>query len=213
MATCNPLNWRLPCVFIPLWSPLSPPDSVPFDLLGTYPLRLLNGLVLLVHPPNLSLPSNPSFIPGIHTRPAMRSRHGRNPAQPHTLSPHTLSPLTTTSTTAFPRASSPSGLSHLLSKPAKWFSRNASPRAPSAVPSEPRSSTSSFVRKPKISHPTDPRPILPSLQSEPYIQSSTHVASRSVPLYHYGNAVMITTPLFSLLGPYLTSPLRVHKVK
>ena len=85
------------------------------------------------------------------------------------------------STTAFPRASSPSGFSQLLSKPAKWFTRNqAGPRSLSLIPSEPRSSTSSFVRKPKISHPTDLRPILPSLQSEPYIQSPTSGASRSV---------------------------------
>lgn len=140
----------------------------------------------------------------------MRSR--RNPAQPHALSPHDLSPMTTTSTTAFPRASSPSGLSQLLSKPAKWFSRNAGPRATSATPSEPRSSTSSFVRKPKISHPTDLRPILPSLQSEPYIQSPTQAASRSVPLYLDRNSSHdnSTAPL---LGPYLTSPLGAHKLE
>src|SRR5258707_15244091 len=111
----------------------------------------------------------------------MRSR--RNPAQTHTLSPHDPSPISTTSTTPFPRASSPSGFSQLLSKPAKWFSRNnGGPRTPSVSPSEPRSSTGSFVRKPKISHPTDLLPILPSLQSEPYIQSPTPPASRPVPI-------------------------------
>lgn len=138
----------------------------------------------------------------------MRSR--RNPAQPHTLSPHDPSLMTTTSTTAFPRASSPSGFSQLLSKPAKWFSRNAGPRAPTTAPSEPRSSTSSFVRKPKISHPTDLRPIIPSLQSEPYIQSPTQAASRSVPLYldrrSHNNCTV------SPLGPYLISPLHARKV-
>ncbi|VDC02682.1 unnamed protein product [Peniophora sp. CBMAI 1063] len=76
----------------------------------------------------------------------------------------------------FPRATSPSGFGGLLSKPAKWFSRsnnnNATPRprAPSNT-SEPRSSTSSYVRKPKISQPTDPRPILASALSEPYIHA------------------------------------------
>ncbi|KAH8994411.1 hypothetical protein EDB92DRAFT_274843 [Lactarius akahatsu] len=107
----------------------------------------------------------------------MRSR--RNPSQPHSLSPYDPSSTGVTSTTVFPRSASPSGFSQLLSKPAKWFTRNqATSRPPTSAPSEPRSSTSSFVRKPKISHPTDLRPILPSLQSEPYIQSSTH--SRSV---------------------------------
>ncbi|KAI9507994.1 hypothetical protein F5148DRAFT_1200141 [Russula earlei] len=109
----------------------------------------------------------------------MRPR--RNPSNPHSLSPHDPSPISSTSTTTFPRASSPSGFSQLLSKSAKWFSRNqAGPRASSTAPSEPRSSVSSFIRKPKISHPTDPRPILPSMQSEPYIQSPAQGASRSV---------------------------------
>jgi hypothetical protein len=108
----------------------------------------------------------------------MRSR--RNPSQPHSLSPYDPS-TGATSTTVFPRAVSPSGFSQLLSKPAKWFTRNqTTSRPPPTAPSEPRSSTSSFVRKPKISHPTDLRPILPSMQSEPYIQSPTHSASRLV---------------------------------
>jgi len=120
----------------------------------------------------------------------MRSR--RNPSQPHSLSPHDPSFNGATSTTAFPRASSPSGFSQLLSKPAKWFTRNqASQRVPSTTSSEPRSSISSFVRKPKISHPTDLRPILPSIQSEPYIQSPTQSASRSVSICIHGNAVAI----------------------
>ncbi|KAI0263829.1 hypothetical protein BC834DRAFT_971183 [Gloeopeniophorella convolvens] len=109
----------------------------------------------------------------------MRPR--RNPPPPQSLGPYDPSSAGATSTTAFPRATSPSGFSQLLSKPAKWFTRNQSgPRPPSATPSEPRSSSSSFVRKPKISHPTDLRPIFPSIQSEPYIQSPTHSASRSV---------------------------------
>jgi hypothetical protein len=107
----------------------------------------------------------------------MRSR--RNPSQPHSLSPYDPS-TGATSTTVFPRSASPSGFSQLLSKPAKWFTRNQTASRPlPTAPSEPRSSTSSFARKPKISHPTDLRPILPS-QSEPYIQSPTHGASRLV---------------------------------
>jgi hypothetical protein len=109
----------------------------------------------------------------------MRSR--RNPSQPHSLSPYDPSSTGASSTTVFPRSVSPSGFSQLLSKPAKWFTRNqTASRTPSTATSEPRSSTSSFVRKPKISHPTDPRPILPSMHSEPYIQSPTHSASRLV---------------------------------
>lgn len=141
----------------------------------------------------------------------MRSR--RNPSQPHSLSPYDPSPIGATSTTTFPRASSPSGFSQLLSKPAKWFTRNQSgQRAPSFTsPSEPRSSTSSFVRKPKISHPTDLRPILPSLQSEPYIQSPTQSASRSVSFMclqkcSHDNATVSLFP-----GPYLTFPLHARR--
>lgn len=130
----------------------------------------------------LLLAHSSPYIPK-QVRPTMRSR--RNPSQFHSLSPHDPSSTGATSTTAFPRASSPSGFSQLLSKPAKWFTRNQTgQRAPSSGSSEPRSSTSSFVRKPKISHPTDLRPILPSLQSEPYIQSPTQGASRSVFITH-----------------------------
>ncbi|KAI0319572.1 hypothetical protein OF83DRAFT_1170122 [Amylostereum chailletii] len=111
----------------------------------------------------------------------MRPR--RNQTTPQALSPYDPSPTVPAgpSSTAFPRATSPSGISQLLAKPAKWFSRNQGtrPRAPSGS-SEPRSSTSSYVRKPKISQPTDPRPILPSVLSEPYLQASPKGPSRSV---------------------------------
>ncbi|KAF9784053.1 hypothetical protein BJ322DRAFT_1109900 [Thelephora terrestris] len=77
----------------------------------------------------------------------------------------------------FPRSASPSGLSGfgLLSKPSKWFKSPGSGRNISGT-AEPRSSTGSVTRKPKISHPTDPRPILPTMGSDNYIGS----ASRSV---------------------------------
>ena len=141
----------------------------------------------------------------------MRSR--RNPSQPHSLSPHDPSPIGATSTTTFPRASSPSGFSQLLSKPAKWFTRNQTgQRAPSFTASpEPRSSTSSFVRKPKISHPTDLRPILPSLQSEPYIHSPTQSASRSVSIMRLQKCSRDNTDVSLLTGPYLTCPLHAHR--
>ena len=137
----------------------------------------------------------------------MRSR--RSPSQPLTLGPYDPSPTSATSTTAFPRASSPSGFSQLLSKPAKWFTRNQTgSRAPSSTaPSEPRSSTSSFVRKPKISHPTDLRPILPSLQSEPYIQSPSQSASRSVSILSLQKSGYNNPPVSLLYtGLYSTSP-------
>lgn len=63
------------------------------------------------------------------------------------------------------RSASPSnGFTQLFTKPTKWFNRSNSGgvgRA-SVSSSEPRSSTSS-TRKHKISHPTDPRPIVDSL--------------------------------------------------
>ena len=61
---------------------------------------------------------------------------------------------------AQPRATSPSsGFTQFLTKPSKWFSRSVSAsKAPPTI-SEPRLSVSS-TRKHKISHPTDPRPIL-----------------------------------------------------
>ncbi|KAF8805136.1 hypothetical protein BYT27DRAFT_7105396 [Phlegmacium glaucopus] len=59
-----------------------------------------------------------------------------------------------------PRSASPSSaFTHFLTKPSRWFSRSVSAsKAPSINP-EPRPSLSSG-RKHKISHPTDPRPIL-----------------------------------------------------
>lgn len=70
----------------------------------------------------------------------------------------------------FPRATSPSGITGLLSKPSKWFRSASGKNIPASV--EPRSSTSSVTRKHKISHPTDPRPILSTLRSDPYIGSA-----------------------------------------
>ncbi|OCH89400.1 hypothetical protein OBBRIDRAFT_705921, partial [Obba rivulosa] len=64
-----------------------------------------------------------------------------------------------------PRSASPSSaITGFLSRPTKWFSRSSSSGTgrSSVSSNEPRTSTSS-VRKPKISHPTDPRPILDNL--------------------------------------------------
>ncbi|KAJ3539493.1 hypothetical protein NM688_g6351 [Phlebia brevispora] len=74
-------------------------------------------------------------------------------------------------TFAFPRSASPSnGFTSFLAKPTKWFNRSNSSgsltNGRSSISSiEPRPSTSSG-RKPKISHPTDPRPILDQLRPE-----------------------------------------------
>ncbi|EPT02485.1 hypothetical protein FOMPIDRAFT_1118333 [Fomitopsis schrenkii] len=69
-----------------------------------------------------------------------------------------------------PRSVSPSsGLTQFLSRPTKWFNRSTSEKAgrTSTNFNEPRSSTSSSGRKHKISHPTDPRPIVESLALSP----------------------------------------------
>ncbi|TFY52268.1 hypothetical protein EVG20_g10624, partial [Dentipellis fragilis] len=72
-------------------------------------------------------------------------RQGSN-YPPQGLSPYD-NPAGSVSSTAFPRSTSPSGLTSLLSRPAKWFSRTPSgSRTPSSGgPSEPRSSTSSSI--------------------------------------------------------------------
>ncbi|KAH9922575.1 hypothetical protein B0H21DRAFT_826955 [Amylocystis lapponica] len=78
------------------------------------------------------------------------------------------------------RSVSPSaGFTQFLSKPTRWFNRSNSGSGggrSSISSNEPRSSTSSTGRKPKISHPTDPRPILDNLLAE----KSGVAASRSV---------------------------------
>ncbi|KAG2153395.1 hypothetical protein DEU56DRAFT_727081 [Suillus clintonianus] len=74
------------------------------------------------------------------------------------------------------RSNSPSGFAHLLSKSSRWFRKPSDPRLASGA-SEPRSSTSSVaVRKPKISRPTDPRPIFQGFQPESRVSD----ASKSV---------------------------------
>ncbi|PIL33765.1 hypothetical protein GSI_04390 [Ganoderma sinense ZZ0214-1] len=67
-----------------------------------------------------------------------------------------------------PRSVSPSsGFTKLFTQPTKWFNRSTSGSGGrSSVSSEPRSSTSSS-RKHKISHPTDPRPIVDNLALSP----------------------------------------------
>ncbi|KAJ7747010.1 rho GTPase activating protein 22 [Mycena metata] len=66
--------------------------------------------------------------------------------------------------TQAPPTPSRAPLAQLLTRPSKWFSRSVSaPRVSSTGDESPRPSTSSLappVRKPKISRPTDPRPIL-----------------------------------------------------
>ena len=80
----------------------------------------------------------------------MGPRRGNTHPLPDSLAPATQ-----------PRSASPSsGFTQFLSKPSKWFSRSVSAsKSPSTSNPEPRPSVSS-ARKHKISHPTDPRPIL-----------------------------------------------------
>ncbi|KAI9061367.1 hypothetical protein FKP32DRAFT_1594529 [Trametes sanguinea] len=103
----------------------------------------------------------------------------RGGQQQNTLSP----PEATTPSPSSPashRSASPSnGFTNLFSKPTKWFNRSNSGGVGRASISstEPRSSTSS-TRKHKISHPTDPRPIMDNLL--PPDRGGLAGASRSV---------------------------------
>ncbi|KAG1897634.1 uncharacterized protein F5891DRAFT_1242167 [Suillus fuscotomentosus] len=75
----------------------------------------------------------------------------------------------------FPQAhfNSPSGFAHLLSKPSRWFRKPSDPRLASSA-GEPRCSTSSVaIRKPKISRPTDPRPIFQDFQPESHVTDAS----------------------------------------
>ncbi|KAG0703340.1 hypothetical protein DFH29DRAFT_1079014 [Suillus ampliporus] len=111
--------------------------------------------------------------------PPRRGAPSLNSLSPQDASVHPTS--TSTSPAAymqFPqaRSNSPSGFAHLLSKPSKWFRKPSDPRVASGT-SEPRTSTGSVaVRKPKISRPTDPRPIFQSFQPETRVNE----ASKSV---------------------------------
>ncbi|KAF7977931.1 hypothetical protein HWV62_1997 [Athelia sp. TMB] len=76
-----------------------------------------------------------------------------------------------------PRSVSPSGgFANFFSKPGKWFNRKPSTGGSVIGSLEPSRSSTSSARKPKISHPTDPRPILASYQSDSRVSSG----SRSV---------------------------------
>ncbi|KZT03884.1 uncharacterized protein LAESUDRAFT_728564 [Laetiporus sulphureus 93-53] len=81
------------------------------------------------------------------------------------------------------RSASPAnGFTQFLTRPTKWFNRSTSANGGrnSVSSNEPRTSTSSGAtgRKPKISHPTDPRPFLENLRT-PTDKRMT-AASRSV---------------------------------
>jgi hypothetical protein len=100
-------------------------------------------------------------------RMASRKRSTKTPSS------DTLSPADASATThAFPpRSKSPQsgGIANLF-RPTQWFNRTPSAGRVAQVAQEPRASTSSVgSRKNKISKPTDPRPILPSLQSDSYV--------------------------------------------
>ena len=93
-------------------------------------------------------------------------RQGSNTlSPPETTTPSPSSPASFLGT---PRSASPSnGFTQLFTKPTKWFARsNSGSGGRGSAASEPRSSTSS-ARKHKISHPTDPRPIVDSLAPPP----------------------------------------------
>ncbi|KAI6115749.1 hypothetical protein EDD16DRAFT_1863761, partial [Pisolithus croceorrhizus] len=101
----------------------------------------------------------------------------------NTLSPHDAPPPSTPASPAnlyFPPLRSSSPLGQFLSKPSKWFGRKPLDARSVSTANEPRSSTSS-VRKPKISRPTDPRPILAHFHAEPHVlDASKSVADLSL---------------------------------
>ncbi|KAH9935113.1 uncharacterized protein BXZ73DRAFT_89498 [Epithele typhae] len=102
----------------------------------------------------------------------------------NTLSPPattTPSPSSPASLLSQPRSTSPSGgFTQFITKPTKWFRSNSSGAGRTSISSsEPRSSTSSG-RKHKISHPTDPRPIMDTLVPPKGAGLGMHSASRSV---------------------------------
>ncbi|KAI0352014.1 hypothetical protein OH77DRAFT_829732 [Trametes cingulata] len=96
--------------------------------------------------------------------PRRGAQHQNTLSPPETTTPSPSSPASYLSGGA-PRSASPSnGFTQLFTKPTKWFNRSNSGGVgrTSISSTEPRSSTSS-TRKHKISHPTDPRPIIDSL--------------------------------------------------
>ena len=117
----------------------------------------------------------------------MAPKRGNTLPPPDLLSPN--SPLPS------PRSASPSsGFTHFLSKPSKWFSRSASASKPPSTNYEPRPSLSGG-RKHKISHPTDPRPIL---------DNHAGAASRYVVRALFSTCQFLTCllPVLSLIYPF-----------
>ena len=110
-------------------------------------------------------------VHSIHNMPPRRGAPSNNTLSPPDTGAPSQAQGQTPGFLNFPRSASPSGFTGFLSKPTKWFNRSASGGSiagrSSTSSTEPRSSTSSAGRKPKISHPTDPRPILDSLRPEP----------------------------------------------
>ncbi|KAJ2988930.1 hypothetical protein NUW54_g8952 [Trametes sanguinea] len=103
----------------------------------------------------------------------------RGGQQQNTLSPPEATTPSPSSPASYRSASPSNGFTNLFSKPTKWFNRSNSGGVGRASISstEPRSSTSS-TRKHKISHPTDPRPIMDNLL--PPDRGGLAGASRSV---------------------------------
>lgn len=95
-------------------------------------------------------------------------------------------------TANFPRSPSPLGFTQFLTKPSKWFSRSASAsKAQNISGADPPRPSMSSARKHKISHPTDPRPIL-----ETY---NTNGASKCVPdPFFFITPILFSFPLNKL---------------
>ncbi|KAI0740780.1 hypothetical protein C8Q76DRAFT_609942 [Earliella scabrosa] len=110
---------------------------------------------------------------------APRRSVSNNLSPPEATTPSPSSPGSFLGT---PRSTSPSGggaFTQIFTKPTKWFKSSTSSGGgrSSMSSSEPRSSTSS-TRKHKISHPTDPRPIVDNLVPPNRGGLGMHAASR-----------------------------------
>ncbi|KAJ6483670.1 hypothetical protein DFH09DRAFT_1292030, partial [Mycena vulgaris] len=103
-------------------------------------------------------------------------------------------------------------LAQFLARPSKWFTRSVSAPRVSTVDESPRPSTSSVsgaARKPKISRPTDPRPIL-DVDGYKGVPGSRSVLDLSRPSLSLGNSPGPGAAKSSLDLRYPPSPSSAH---
>ena len=127
------------------------------------PLSYLALFAIHSHP---FLSSTPPTMPIRRVTPNTTPQQHHQQQQQHQQHQHLPAPATlkpSPSLPSFTRSASPSSISNIFTRPAKWFQRsNSASRPPLPEPRPSTSSISSNRRKPTISGPTDPRPILNS---------------------------------------------------